>query len=498
MDGIRTRDELMLLSPEQMGHADRMAEEAGVASIELMENAGRGIFREIVAGWDKCRVLVLCGPGNNGGDGFVVARLLAEAGWPVRVALLGERGRLRGDAAVNLQRWTGPIERIDLKLDLSADLIVDGIFGAGLDRDIEGELADFIGQVNASGAQVVCIDVPSGLDGKDGCVRGVAVQGQLTVTFFRKKPGHVLFPGRGLCGAVKVVDIGIPSQVLATIDSRTFENRPGLWLLPSLLQEGNKFDRGHCVVVSGDELHTGASRLSALAALRGGAGLVSIAGAREALLVHAGHVTSIMLAEAAGAGGLLSLLEDRRKNAVVIGPAAGVGEETRQKVLAVLGAGPGVVLDADALTSFADAPAELFRAIRAMPDRSVVLTPHGGEFSRLFGDTGGADRLSSALAAAGVSGAVVVLKGADTVIAAPDGRAVINTNAPPFLATAGAGDVLAGLIGGLLAQGLAGFEAACAGVFIHGEAANLFGGPGLIAEDLVELLPDVLRDLVVR
>ncbi len=276
-------------------------------------------------------------------------------------------------------------------------------------------------------------------------------------------------------------------------EGTVYVNGPELWELPALQVDGNKYDRGHCIIVSGDELHTGASRLAAMAAQRVGAGLVSLAGSREALLIQASQVTSIMLDEMENAAELADLLEDRRKNCVVVGPAAGVGENTRQMVLASLRSGAAIVLDADALTSFCERREELFSAIKALPDRHVIMTPHGGEFEKLFGPTGKKGKLSRAGNAANAAGAVIVLKGADTVIAAPDGQAAINNNAPPSLATAGSGDVLAGLIGGLLAQGMGGWKAACAGVYIHGEAANLFGGEGLIAEDLPELVPDIIQ-----
>jgi hydroxyethylthiazole kinase-like uncharacterized protein yjeF len=293
-----------------------------------------------------------------------------------------------------------------------------------------------------------------------------------------------------------VVDIGIMPEVLDKIEAQVFENSPALWELPILQSAGNKFHRGHCIVVSGDALHTGAARLSAYAALRAGAGLVSLAGSREALLVQASHVTSIMLVEVKDALELGSLLTDKRKNGVVIGPAGGEGVATREKVLAALQSGAAIVLDADALTSFAGDSDVLFAAIKARPMRDVVLTPHGGEFFRLFDLDKEQSKIELALRAAQISGATIVYKGADTIIASPDGVAVINSNAPPSLAVAGSGDVLAGLIGGLLVQGMAGTEAAAAGVYIHGEAANLFGSPGLIAEDLIDLIPDVLCELV--
>ncbi len=484
-----------LLTPDQMGRADKLAVKAGVASLDLMEAAGRGVVDAIVARFSPRDVLVLCGPGNNGGDGFVVARMLAALGWPVRVRLLGDVKNPGGDAAINAQRWQGEIEALSAGDGFGAGLIVDALLGAGLDRDVVGELAKVIEKINAADTSVISVDVPSGLDGETGRVCGVCVRADLSVTFFRKKPGHLLLPGRRFCGVVEVVDIGVPEGVLDQIDVHTVENGPEIWALPQAQDDGNKFTRGHCVVVSGDELHSGAARLAARAAARVGAGLVSLAGTRGALLVHASHVSSIMLNEVANGPALGALLEDSRKNAVVIGPAKGIGEGTRQMVLAALESGAATVLDADALTSFAEHSEVLFAAIKDLPKRDVVLTPHGGEFLRLFGVDTDHTKLVLARRAAKEAGAIVVYKGADTVIAAPDGWAAINSNAPPTLATAGSGDVLAGIIGGLLAQGMAGWEAACAGVFIHGEAANQFGGAGLIAEDLPDLIPDVLLGL---
>ncbi|WMT88744.1 NAD(P)H-hydrate dehydratase [Pelagibacterium sp. 26DY04] len=483
-----------LLTPKQMALADKLAVENGVASMTLMENAGQAVAYEVSQRFPLQPVLVLCGPGNNGGDGFVVARLLSERGWPVRLGLTCAKGELKGDAAMMARMWGGSIEKAQPQMCSDFGIIVDALLGGGLSRDVDEEMAGLVEAINASGAQVIAVDIPTGVDGESGEIRGVAVKANLTVTFFRHKPGHLLEPGGGLCGEVLLADIGIPDAVLAEIDVKLFENDPRLWRLPVRETAGHKFDAGHCVVVSGDALHTGATRLSAMGAARIGAGLVTLAGEREALMVHAAHVTAIMLAEAADAEELAELLEDVRKNVVVMGPGMGVDVRTRAMVLAALESGARLVLDADAMTSFEGESETLFKAIGRREPGSVVLTPHMGEFKRLFGEIQGA-KTEKATAAAERSGAVVLLKGSDTVIAHPEGRAVINTTGTPLLATAGAGDVLAGLIGGLLAQGMDTLGAACASAYIHGRAATAFGKRGMVAEDLPGMVPVVLDDI---
>jgi hydroxyethylthiazole kinase-like uncharacterized protein yjeF len=491
-----------LLTPGEMSECDRLAIADGVPGIVLMEKAGRAVADAVARHPLGTRVTAVCGPGNNGGDGFIAARVLAERGYPVLLLLLGDAAALRGDAAEAARRWGRPIEAAAPQALAGAGVIIDALFGAGLNRPVDGVARATIEAINASGAPVIAVDLPSGINGASGAVMGVAVEATESITFFRRKAGHVLLPGRLHAGPVRVADIGIPDSVLEQVAVRTFANNPELWgrAFPVPRLDGHKYARGHAVVVSGDVSFTGAARLAARAALRAGAGLVTLTSPRAALAVNAAASLAVMVRAADGAAELAALLADKRLNAIGLGPGLGVGEATRALVAVALDGARAVVLDADALTSFKDDPDALFRAVGARV-RPVVLTPHGGEFARLFGKISEAaqpvSKLDQARAAATASGAIVLLKGPDTVIAAPDGRAAINENAPPWLATAGAGDVLAGIVTGLLAQGMPAFEAACAGAWLHGEAGNA-AGPGLIAEDLSEALPAVYRRLFER
>ena len=481
-------NENALLTVAEMYRADQAAAAAGVPSLELMEAAGGAVAREIRARWTPRPTVVLCGPGNNGGDGFVVARLLAARGWPVRLALLGSAASLKGDAAVNAERWTGRVRAIEPRLLEDDPLVVDALFGAGLTRAPEGRAAEAIEIVNARKLDCVAVDMPSGVAGDSGAVLGLAPHCQLTVTFFRAKPGHWLLPGREFCGALAVADIGIPTAVLAEIGVSAFTNAPSLWIggFPWPQPGGNKYSRGHAVVLGG--AMSGAARLAADGARRIGAGLVTIVSPEESVGIFAAGSPGTIVVSAANPELFDAYIADTRRNAILIGPGAGVSAETRARVLSALGKEKTCVLDADALTVFQDDHAGFYRALNLR----CVLTPHEGEFARVFTTTG--DKRARAREAAASAGAVVLLKGADTVIAAPDGRLVINTNAPPGLATAGSGDVLAGMILGLLAARMEAFEAACAATWIHGRS-GAGHGPGLIAEDLASGIPRVLATL---
>ncbi|WP_375338264.1 NAD(P)H-hydrate epimerase [Chelatococcus sambhunathii] len=489
---------LELIAPSEMAKVDAAAVTLGVSGETLMENAGAAVADIAARRWrDARRVLVLAGPGNNGGDGFVAARRLLAAGHEVRVALLGERAALKGDAAGAAARWDdGVVEPSDAPFDW-AELVIDALFGAGLSRPLDGPAAALVMAANASGKPILAVDVPSGLDGASGRAVGPCVEADVTVTFIRRKPGHLLLPGRTLCGEVVVADIGQPDGALSAAKVAARLNRPELWraAFPEPRIDGHKYSRGHVAVWSGPLLATGASRLAATAALRAGAGAVTLVGPRPALKIHAAHVTAVMLREADQKAGWAPFLADRRIGTWLFGPGAGTDEEACGILDQGFSAGGRAVLDADVFTIFGGRPEELGAAIED-GGCEAVLTPHEGEFARLMGERmrPDASKLERALAASALIGATVVLKGPDTVVATPDGCASIADNAPAFLATAGAGDVLAGICAGLLAQGMPAFEAASAAVWLHGEAARE-AGRGMIADDLPLALRSVLGRL---
>lgn len=499
---------LELLTPKEMAEADRLTIAHGpFDGIGLMRNAGAAVAAVVLERFpSRRRVHVLAGPGNNGGDGYVIARILHESGVAVS---LWSSGTPRDDSDAAVAAAECPVSRRSLAdFDAGAeDLIVDALYGAGLSKPLADDAARAVSLAAARRLPVLAVDLPSGVSGESGMVLGSAFQAAVTVTFARKKPGHLLLPGRGLCGEVVVADIGIAASVIVSLAVDTFENQPALWrqAFPSLDVDTHKYRRGHVGVFSGGATSTGAARLSALAAARAGAGAVTVLAPGSALAVHAMHLTSIMLRKVEDVAEFAAVLGEGRSSAFVLGPGFGVGEKARDLALAVLAAGDrlgepaavGLVLDADGITAFREAPQWLFEAAARPGAAALVLTPHEGEFARLFPDIAGSEDLSKlgkARAAARRANGVVIYKGADTVIAAPDGRAAINANGVPWLATAGSGDVLAGIVAGLIAQRMPAFEAACAGVWLHAEAGRRFG-PSLIAEDLPAALVPILAEL---
>jgi ADP-dependent NAD(P)H-hydrate dehydratase / NAD(P)H-hydrate epimerase len=485
-------NENAILTPDEMARADLLTIQAGISGARLMENAGQAVKSVVLAAYPGiCRALALCGPGNNGGDGYVAARLLAALG--IETIVFRSRAPKPGtDAETAAMAWSDPVLPLSRLSVKDGDVVIDALYGAGFSGALTGDDAGAAELTLMARAPVVAVDLPSGVSGLTGACEGHSFQAAHTVTFFRKKPGHLLYPGRGLCGKLQVADIGIRRGVLDEIAPSLWENGPALFssLIPKPDPATHKYARGHVGVFSGGAASTGAARLAAKAAGRSGAGAVTVFAPEEALPALAAHLTSIMLKTADTAADLNAALADPRLRALVIGPGFGRYGWLREVVGLMLkdGVERGIVLDADVFSAFADTPQALFDAIK--PSRSgAVLTPHEGEFQRLFPDIFKTPlgKHEKCRKAARRSGAIVLYKGPDTVIASPDGRAAVNTNGGTELATAGSGDVLAGIIAGMLAQGMPAFEAACAGAWLHGEAGKA-AGLGAVAEDLVEAL----------
>lgn len=475
-----------ILTVAEMAAADRAAVLRGTPTPVLMERAGEAVARAVRARYAHRPVVIWCGPGDNGGDGYVAARRLRGRGW--RVVVEAASPPATDAARWAASRWKGEVRSLSTELSIDT-LYIDALFGAGLSRPLEGAVAQLARACQEKPLSVVAVDTPSGLHGDTGRPLGdLAFSAELTVTFHRRKRAHVLVEGRKACGEIVVADIGLWAAEGAAL----FENDPELWAgrFPWPALDAHKHSRGRLKVVSGEAWNTGAARLSARGALRIGAGAVTLLSPPNALAVNAAHLEAVMLAPFESEVDLATAAE--QADVVIIGPAAGVGEATARNLQALARTGAALVVDADALTSFRHDPEALFACL----DRDDVLTPHPGEFERIFPGllTKSPERIAAAREAARLAGAVVLLKGADTVIAAPDGRAAVSLNGAPWLATAGSGDVLAGFIGGLIAQGMESFEAACAGAWIHAACGGRHG-PGLIAEDLPGLAPGVLAQL---
>lgn len=494
---------LEILTPQEMGRADRLVIARGPFSgVELLRRAGQAVASVILQRFPGAAcVQVLCGPGNNGGDGYVVADLLSRAG--IAVSLYADEApRAGSDAAVVAAEWTQPVQPLATFRPDPAALVVDALFGAGLSKPLSGEALRIAEACAAVAPRIVAVDLPSGIAGTSGHILGAALAATVTVTFARLKPGHVLQPGRARCGETILADIGIPDAVIDAVAADCFVNEPALWRAawPVLAGGAHKYSRGHVGVFSGGPAATGAARLSATGAARIGAGAVTVLSPANALQANAAHLTSIILRQTDSMDEVRAFLAERRPAALVFGPGLGPHPKVGRFLIELMPhlSDTTLVIDADGLTSAAKQVDDFLVAARATTDTRLVLTPHDGEFARLFPDIAGEQNLSKlekARAAAQRTGATIVCKGPDTVIAAPGGRAAVNVNGTPLLATAGSGDVLSGLIAGLAAQRMPVFEAACAAVWIHAEAAARFG-PGLIAEDLPAAVPPVLKDLM--
>ena len=476
-----------------MQQADRLMASNGTQTFMLIERAGAAVANFLKEKAPGRKILILCGPGNNGGDGFVAARLLREAGFAVRVASLMPPEKLAGDAAWAAESWQRSIVAFDNLVVEPDELVVDAVFGTGFNRKLDEPVQSLFRHIREQGNDVLAIDSPSGVNGTTGHADPDVLPAAATLTFCRKKPGLVLMPGAAFCGEVHVADIGIPDTILAELGPAPRENGPVLWSarLRPKAAGGNKYDYGHVLVYGGARM-TGAACMAAHAALRAGAGLCTISSPPEAARVYRGYLPNIIVEERARPHAFTGELADKRRNAVIVGPGAGRDHESalRDTVIDLLKDRRACVIDADALTVFKDHREPFFKVLHGQ----CVLTPHDGEFARIFPELKDGPKTERAAAAARQSKAVIVLKGADTVIAGPDGTLVINTTSSPDLATGGTGDVLAGLIGGLLARGLPAFDAACAGVWLQGRAAQMFG-TGLIATDLLDKIPLALREI---
>lgn len=478
-------DHALLVTPSAMGRIDAAAVSSGLDGYGLMEAAGAHVAACVLAHFPGIqRAVVLCGPGNNGGDGHVAARLLSQSGVPV--IRYGVQPKAGGDAALADAECDLPLLTLDDWKPESGDVIVDALFGAGLDRPVGPEIAALIDRGRMARTPVVSVDLPSGLSGRTGEPTGPCFQAAHTVTFAALKPGHLLMPGRDLCGDVELCDIGIPARLIVSNDA-VWRNHKGLYQnqLPAVSAAQHKYSRGHVVVFSGPLISGGAARLAAMAGLRAGAGLVSLATPPGAVMAQATHLTAIMQRAIGDAEALSAWLEDGRLSAFVLGPGFGDFEKAQTYCGLLAQSGRPVVLDADGLSAFAGRADELGQLFGG--NVRLMVTPHEGEFRRFFpalADDKSMSKVDRARAAAQMLNAVVIYKGPDSVIAAPDGRAALNSDAPSWLATAGSGDVLAGIAGSLLGQGMPLFEAGCASVALHADAGRRAGN-ALTAEDLV-------------
>lgn len=491
--GMHREIDTLIITPAEMGRIDHAAAASGLSSYGLMERAGQAVAAAALRRFPGAvRFAVLCGPGNNGGDGYVAARALRQAGAQIAVHALGDPTLLKDDAAAAFANFAGDAAPLADYAPRAGDVVIDALFGAGLSRDLPDEVLKIIHAVRQNVLPVLAIDLPSGIDGRTGQVRGAAFEAVASVTFMCRKPGHLLLPGKTLAGGVEVFDIGIPRRILAGHAGHMRVNTPAVWrvALPPQTGATHKYMRGHLAVFSGPAAATGAARLSAMAGLRAGAGLVTLLSPAQALSINAAHLTGIMLKPVDIAGDLAVVLKDERLKTFVLGPGFGDADRAKRYVRLLAEGGRHLVLDADGISAFRDEPDTLFSLFSGGNPR-LVLTPHDGEFARLFPDLAADAALSKierAQKAAARSNGVVILKGADTVIAAPDGRVLVNENAPPWLATAGSGDVLAGIAGAHLTLGMPAFEAAAAAVWRHGEAGRI-AGEGLTAEDLPGAIP---------
>jgi len=483
----------VILSCKNHKDLDKRTIKKFIPGYKLMENAGGVIFKIIKKKFKKKKkIKILCGPGNNGGDGFVVAKLLEENGFQdVELFCLVTKNKLKGDAKIAANNFNKNLKSFnDFKIS-SNDLIIDGIFGSGLKRNISGNLKKIIEKINLKKPYCISIDTPSGINGDTGEIQGTALKSNDTITFTTKKPGHLLSPGSEYCGNVIVGDIGINLEKLS-FKPRIFENHPDNWRskFPWPNQKSHKYTRGFSLIICGEKM-TGASRLAARAAARIGCGLLCLGVPRKSFNIYSTENPIALIEIVDDKKDLNNLLKDKRINTILIGPGFGISKKKLELILKVVKEKKRlIVLDADALKNN-------FKKILLKNKTKIVITPHEGEFLQVLKDLNiknKKNKFSIVIEFIKKTKINLILKGNKTLICSQDGKISINTNTSPFLATGGSGDVLAGMITGLISQGMDIFNACCASVWIHGEIGRM-KGPGLIAEDLPEMIPKVLKKL---
>ena len=495
-----------ILTSKQTKNLDILSIKNGVSLSNLMENAGEASFDIIInqiipniLNFNN-KITILCGPGNNGGDGFVIAKKLCQKNFDVTVCSPFDKHKFNPTVKTKLKSCTFDIVNPSQKLFKRADLIIDALFGVGLNRDINKELSYLIKLVNKEKKFVVSIDIASGLDSDTGEERPISINADHTISFQTPKPCHYLLPGKIKTGKLSIVQIGIPKKVFNNIKnlSKIYLNTMDLWKshFPRPNEYDHKYSRGHLLVQSGDKFSTGASRLASLSALRVGAGIVTLASTDESAMINAAHLTSVMVKNINTKKDFIDFYNKRKVNAFLIGPGCGLTKYTKELSLVAIKTGLPVVLDADSISVFEDEPNELFSAIKKY-NKNVILTPHEGEFKRIFKNSIGS-KISKASKASRESSAIIIYKGNDTIISSPNSHLAISDKTSPFLATAGSGDILAGICAGLLSQGMDAFMAACAGQWFHKKIGEI-SGPGMIADDMpgfIEtFLPNILGEI---
>ena len=501
--------ETKLFTSETSYKLDDICKSRGLSFSELMENAGKKsseVIHEVIIPDLKNfngKILVLCGPGNNGGDGMVVAKYLEYQGYDVDVSFpLGKVNQLSKVVLQKFKNLNKDFKKFNHNNIRNYSLVIDAIFGVGLNRKLNKKAVSVFNKINSHSKCIVSLDIASGVDANNGCLLPVALKADYTLTFVAPKVGQYLLPGKENTGKIYVLSIGERFKEIkqATKNNAIFLNSPNLWKKnykwPTL--KDHKYKRGHTLVRSGKVSSTGASRLASISALRVGSGAVTLASDKEALIVNASNLTSVMVNVISSHDEFLLFAKNRKINSLIIGPGLGQSDTTKELVLKSINSNISLVLDADAMSSFKGSPQDLIHCLKKRRKKNnIILTPHEGEFERVF-KYKNLNKIEKTQKASKETNTTILLKGNDSIVSSPKGKVSVSEKSSVFLATAGSGDILAGLCGGLLAQGMKSFEAASAAVWIHNQI-GLLSGPGLIADDmekiLLKFLPKILRNL---